>query len=256
MKEQHSGTCIWITGGGSGIGRALALSYSKQGAKVWISGRDLAKLEQVVAEAQGYGAAITPYELDVTDKEACHKAFTEIDSQSVGLDRVILCAGNHIEMPLAEFSHKTCQSLMDVNYYGVTHLLDAILPVFLKRDQGQIGVVASLAGYRGLPVAAAYGASKAALIALTESLRVESVNTGVDIRLINPGFVKSPLTDKNEFEMPFLVEADVAADMIVKGLDTKRFEIRFPRPFSWIMQLLSFLPYGLYMPLVGRLTRS
>ena len=247
---------VWITGGGSGIGRALALAYASEGRRIWISGRNLEKLQEVANAATHMSGEVIPVALDVTDAAQSQQVFKEIEASSGGLDIVILSAGNHVEMPVSAFKHEVCESLMRVNYFGVTHLLDSLLPVFLKRDKGQIAIVASLAGYRGLPLAAAYGASKAALIALAESLKVETINTGVDIRLINPGFVRSPLTDKNQFDMPFLMEPEDAAKEIVSGLKSRHFEIRFPRPFAWMLQLLSMLPYTLYMKLIRRITQQ
>lgn len=247
---------VWITGGGSGIGEAVALAYAARGAQVWISGRDSSKLNAVVAKAKGLMGCIQALELDVTDAKSIEAGLAQLWQEAGQLDRVVLCAGNHIEMPADQFSHDTCQSLIEVNYFGITRVLDKLIPEMLRREQGQIALVASLAGYRGLPLAAAYGGSKAAVIALAESLRSELDKSPLDIRLINPGFVRSPLTDKNQFEMPFLMESEAAGAAIVEGLDSSRFEIRFPRPFTWMLKLLSMLPYSLYFPLIRRITKQ
>lgn len=249
----HRQERVWITGGGTGIGRELALAYAKRGATVWISGRREAVLQQVVADASDCRGSISTLVLDVTDAQACEKVCEQLWVQSGGLDRIILNAGDHREMPASEFNQQTVEYLMDVNFFGVTRIIQHLLP-YLHQQGGQLAVVASLAGYRGLPLAAAYGASKAALINLTEALRVELEGGPVDLRLINPGFVRTPLTDRNAFEMPSLIEPEDAAARIVEGLDGKRFEIRFPTLFAATLRVLSMLPYSLYLSLIKRIT--
>ena len=244
---------VWITGGGTGIGRELALTYARRGAQVWISGRRAEVLAQVVAEAESLQGQVSAVVLDVTDAQACAEAWRQVSDAAGKLNRIILNAGDHREMPAVEFNQQTVEHLMNVNFYGVTRLIEQILPD-LRVQGGQLAVVASLAGYRGLPLAAAYGASKAALINLTEALRVELDDGPVDLRLINPGFVRTPLTDRNQFEMPSLIDADEAAKRIVKGLDGTAFEIRFPTLFAGTLRALSMLPYRLYFALIKRIT--
>jgi len=244
---------VWITGGGSGIGRELALAYAHRGANVWISGRRLEVLQSVEQEAESLSGKVVPLELDVTNSQECQAVWQRLLEESGGLERVILNAGDHKEMPVAEFSQQTIEHLMNVNFYGVTRLVELALP-WLSKEGGQLAVVASLAGYRGLPLAAAYGASKGALINMTEAMRAELQGSRVDIRLINPGFVRTPLTDRNRFEMPGLINADEAARRIVKGLDGSSFEIRFPTAFAATLRLLSMLPYRLYFALIRKLT--
>jgi len=244
---------VWITGGGTGIGRELALAYARRGAQVWISGRRAEVLAQVVAEAEALQGQVSAVALDVTDALACAEAWRQVRDAAGKLNRIILNAGDHREMPAVEFNQETVEHLINVNFYGVTRLIEQILPD-LREQGGQLAVVASLAGYRGLPLAAAYGASKAALINLTEALRVELEGGPVDLRLINPGFVRTPLTDRNQFEMPGLIDADEAAQRIVKGLDGSAFEIRFPTLFAATLRALSMLPYKLYFALIKRIT--
>lgn len=244
---------IWITGAGTGIGRELALAYARRGAKVWISGRRESVLAQVVAEASVFNGEIHALVLDVTDAKACSQTWARLLQESGGLERIILNAGDHREMPANEFSQATIEHLMNVNFFGVTRIMDSALP-WLAKHGGQLAIVASLAGYRGLPLAAAYGASKSALINMTEALRAELSSTSVDIRLINPGFVRTPLTDQNQFEMPSLINADEAAKSIIKGLDGSRFEIRFPTGFAATLRFLSMLPYSLYFALIRKIT--
>jgi short-subunit dehydrogenase len=137
---------------------------------------------------------------------------------------------------------------------GAVNLLAATMPGMIHRGGGQIAVVASVAGYRGLPRAAVYSATKAGLIALAEGLKFDLDRHGVKIQVINPGFVRTPLTDRNDFAMPFLMEVDAAVDRIVEGLASDRFEIAFPRRFAWALKLLGLLPDRLYFPLVARAT--
>lgn len=239
---------VWIVGGSTGIGAALAKAYLEEGYQVLISARNEERLSTL---AESIGCQSLP--LDVTNRDACIAAWADICQESIP-DKIIISSGTHQEMPVAEFNAENCESLMQVNYFGVVYLFEAILPTYLKTG-GQIGVISSLAGYRGLPYASSYGASKAAVINLCESLRVELEDTSVDLRLINPGFVKTPLTDKNQFQMPSLISPDKAASEIVKGLKGRSFEIRFPKLFAATLALLRHLPYKLYFPLVKRVTK-
>ncbi len=142
-----------------------------------------------------------------------------------------------------------------MNLNGTVRCLDPILKACLKQNSGQIAITASVAGYGGLPTAAAYGASKAALINMAEALKIDLLETGVDLRVICPGFVRTPLTDKNDFAMPALMEPSEAAKRIILGLQKKGFEISFPRRFSWFLKALKLLPYSLYLPLMKKVTR-
>jgi short-subunit dehydrogenase len=181
------------------------------------------------------------------------EAYDQIKQLAGIPDLVILNAGTFYPTPASEFSVLSHRDIMEVNYFGVLNGFDLVLPDFVNRQQGQIAIVSSLAGYRGLPLSSAYGASKAALINFCETVQPELKQQGVDIRLINPGFVKTPLTDKNEFSMPFLVTAEQAAQRIIKGLASGRFEITFPRPFAFLMKGLRLLPNGLYLKLTAKM---
>ena len=244
---------VWITGGGAGIGRALALRLCRDGATVAISGRTLASLQEVQTAAQQLPGKVICLPLDVTDEAAVMAAPDAIEAKAGSLDLVVLNAGTHQPMHAADFSPAVVRKLIDVNVMGVTHGLAAVLPRFLDRRAGHIAVVSSVAGYRGLPSSAAYGATKAALINMCESLKPELDEAGVTLSLVNPGFVRTPLTDKNEFEMPFLMEAEAAADRLADGLASGRFEITFPRRFTWMLKLFRCLPYFLYFRLTRRL---
>ncbi|WP_010323285.1 SDR family NAD(P)-dependent oxidoreductase [Marinobacterium stanieri] len=244
----------WITGAGTGIGRSTALLLSSFGCDVVISGRRQKPLDEVAeqARARGYDGRIWPLAMDVTEPGAYQRALDEIQQEWTLPDLVILNAGNHIPMSLDELNLDNCRALMEINYFAVMAGLETILPRMRERGSGQIACTASLAGYRGLPTAAAYGGSKAALINACEALQVELAGSGVRLQVINPGFVKTPLTDRNPFAMPQLIEPDEAAHALIKGLKSSRFEIRFPRLFAAFMSLLAYLPDRLYFRLVKR----
>lgn len=247
---------VWITGAGTGIGRATALRLAEEGSDVVISGRRHEVLQQVAddARAAGYMGRILPLVMDVTQPDANQQALDRIETQWRLPDLVIFNAGNHKPMPLDELSVDTCRSLMDINFLAVMAGLEAVLPRMRARGRGQVACVASLASYRGLPTAAAYGASKAALINACEALAVELQGSGVRLQVVNPGFVRTPLTDQNPFEMPQLISPEEAAYQLVKGLGSRRFEIRFPSAFARTLALLRMLPYGLYFRLIKRST--
>lgn len=243
----------WCTGAGKGIGRATACELANQGWQVASSARTVSDLESLVAEANPSNA-ILPFPLDVTDEDATNRVVDAIEASHGPIALAILNAGTHVQMPVSDFRSDTFRKLFEVNVFGVVNCLSALLPRFIERRSGHIAVVSSVAGYRGLPTAAAYGATKAALINMCEALRPELSKHGVTLTVINPGFVKTPLTDQNNFKMPFLVSSDYAAKRIVDGLNSKKFEITFPRRFTWPMKLLRCLPYSLYFRLTRRLS--
>ena len=234
-----------------GIGEALARRLARDGAEVVASARSADRLAALATEGVG---RIVPWPLDITDHAAVATAVARIEAERGPIDVAVLNAGTHRPVSAADFTAQGLRELMEINVMGTAACLEALMPRMIARGQGRIAVVASVAGYRGLPTSAYYGATKAALINLTESLKFDLDRAGVTIQLIDPGFVKTPLTDRNEFPMPFLISADVAADRIARGLRGKGFEIAFPRAFVWILKLLRLLPYRLYFPLVGRTT--
>ena len=242
----------WITGASSGIGRELALRLARDGAKVAASARRREELEKLAAELPG---RIASYPVDVADAAALALVCAEIEQANGPLDLAVFNAGTHEPVDVASFTPGPFQRLMAINYMGAVNGIAAVLPRFLERRAGHIAVVSSVAGYRGLPQAAAYGPTKAALINLCEALKPDLDRYCVRISVINPGFVRTPLTDLNPFPMPFLMEADAAADRIVKGLARGAFEITFPRRFTWLVKLARILPYALYFPLIRKTTK-
>ncbi len=242
----------WVTGASSGIGRALALRLVAEGWTVVASARSAHGLDALAAEAPG----IVPWPLDVTDRAAVAAAVAGMEAAHGPLDLAVLNAGTHVPMGAADFSADTVRRLLEVNTMGAVNGLEALLPRMRERRWGRVAVVASVAGYRGLPYAAAYSASKAAVIALCESLRPELARDGVVIQVINPGFVDTPLTERNDFPMPDIITAKDAADAIMRGLSGTRFEIAFPRRFAFGMKVLRGLPYGVFFAITKRMLRS
>lgn len=246
---------VWITGAGKGIGRALALKMAADGWTVAASARtapDLESLADEVASSNSTGT-IHAYPLDIVDVAANQDVLTQIEQDLGPLKLAVLNAGTHQPMAASEFSVKTVRHLVETNLMGTVNGLNALLPVFRDRQDGRIAVVSSVAGYRGLPTSAAYGATKAALINMVEAMKPELEREGVSLTLINPGFVETPLTDQNEFPMPFLVTAEEAASTIYRGLQAGKFEIVFPRPFAFLMKLLRHLPNRLLFSVTSRM---
>jgi NAD(P)-dependent dehydrogenase (short-subunit alcohol dehydrogenase family) len=243
------GRVVWITGASSGIGRALALRLARGGDRVAISARRADELHGV---ARGpAGAALHPFPLDVTDLAAASGTVGAIEQRLGPIDVAVLAAGTHHPVAAEDFSAGDLARLQAVNLQGVANCLEPLIRRMSARRSGRIAIVSSLAGYRGLPSAAYYGASKAGLINLAEALKFDLDRAGVALQLINPGFVRTPLTDRNRFRMPFLIEPEDAAERIARGLGSQRFEIAFPRRLAVVLKLMRCLPYPLYFRLAA-----
>lgn len=241
----------WITGASSGIGEALALRLARDGRRVAASARNGTALAQLGERSAG---RISPFQLDVTDADACARRVEDIEAAMGPIELAVLNAGTHRPMSADDFAVETARDLIEINLMGVINSLAPVLARMRARRRGHIAIVASVAGYGGLPTAAVYGATKAALINMAEALRLDCDRLGIKLQLVNPGFVKTPLTDRNEFPMPFLMPVDAAVDAFVAGLASERFEIVFPRRFALLLKLLNALPYGAYFALVRRMT--
>lgn len=250
MPSEYDQRLAWITGGGTGIGKALALALKDEGWQVVISGRTEHKLQEV----KEHGNAISYRVLDVTDQVLHQQVYDDICEELGVPELVVLNAGDYTPMPLEEFDIDLINKLNQVNYLGVMNGLACILPAMQSQRSGQILLMSSVAGYRGLPDAAPYGATKAALINFAEALHTPLKHQGVLLRVVNPGFVKTPLTAQNDFKMPAEITAEDAADRIVSALDSNSFEITFPKRFTFILKLLRCLPYRLYFVLINKLT--
>jgi len=240
---------VWIVGASSGIGRELALLYAASGNTVYASARSEDKLRLLATEADSLSGSIIAAPLDVSDNESI-TTFVETRRVNGELpDLAILNAGFYDPVGLEELTLENFERTFDINYMGVVRCLMALMPSFRQRREGHLAIVASVAGYSGLPRAAAYGSTKAALINLCESLHHEATRDGLKISIVNPGFVRTPMTDQNRFSMPFLLEPQDAANRIKRGLDAGRFEVHFPKRFTLILKLLRLLPYPIYFAL-------
>ncbi len=246
----------WVTGAGKGLGRSVVKSMLARGWTVAVSARSESDLLTLAAEAGAKAASVIPFPLDVTDERAVMKTAAAIEERIGPLDLVILNAGTHQPVNARELTVAPFRKLFETNVMGVVHGLAAMLPRMIARRGGHIVVVSSVAGYRGLPTASAYGATKAALTNMCEALKPQLDREGVRITVVTPGFIRTPLTDQNPFKMPFLMEPDAAAERLVRGLDSGRFEITFPRRFTWLLKVLRCLPYALYFPLVRNLEKG
>ncbi|HUZ72880.1 MAG TPA: SDR family NAD(P)-dependent oxidoreductase [Stellaceae bacterium] len=245
---------VWITGASSGIGRALALVLARRGDAVAASARRADELAALVAEAAALPGRIVAFPVDVADEAAMAQTCAAIEAAIGPLDLAVFNAGTHEPVSVESFTPAPFRRLMAINYMGAVNGIAAVLPRFLARRGGHIAVVSSVAGYRGLPQAAAYGPTKAALINLCEALKLDLDRHNVRISVVNPGFVKTPLTDRNPFPMPFLMPVEDAARRLLAGLERGAFEITFPRRFTWLVKLARILPYALYFRLIRRTT--
>jgi NAD(P)-dependent dehydrogenase (short-subunit alcohol dehydrogenase family) len=255
------GLRIWLTGASTGIGAALVDPLIRRGARVAITARRSDLLDAIVtAHARGAPSPILAVPADVTDRDAVTAAARRIEAAWGGIDLAIFNAGGSVAadpqsaIRNPQFRADDYTATMTLNYFSVVYGIDAVLPGMLARGSGHIAAVASLAGYRPIPVTGAYGTSKAAVIYLLDSLRFDLEPRGVRVTVINPGFVRTPLTARNAFKMPFLVEAGDAAERIVRGLERGKMEIHFPAPLSWTMKLMRILPYPWYVQVIRRLS--
>jgi NADP-dependent 3-hydroxy acid dehydrogenase YdfG len=240
---------VWIIGASSGIGAALARALLTQGARVALSARSAAGLEQIAATP---GASTLVLPLDVTDVASVTPALQQVVAAWGGIDLVLWCAGSHSPVRAWELDAADARRLVDVNLNGVINGLPPVVRQLLLQKSGGIAIVSSVAGYGGLPTALVYGATKAALSNLAETLYLDLAPRGIAVYLINPGFVKTPLTDKNTFKMPALISAEEAAQEIISGFARGSFEIHFPRRFTLWLKLLRLLPYRWYFALVHK----
>lgn len=241
---------VWVIGASTGIGAATARALLAAGARVALSARSADKLRDV---AHGHANAVA-MPLDFTQTEAVKDAWERLRAQWQGVDLVLVVAGTHQEIRAWELTEANSRALLETNLHGPINTTAAIVPGLLAQGYGALGLVASVAAYRGLPKALIYGASKAALVNFTETLYLDLHPKGLGVYLVMPGFVRTPLTDRNAFPMPNLISAEAAAEEIMAGLRRGDFEIHFPRAFTRKLRLLRHLPYRLYFPIVRKAT--
>lgn len=237
---------IILTGASSGIGRAMAIEYGKHGARLLLIARRADLLTEVAQAATAAGGSAITLAADVTDPELPARALAEAERAFGGIDAIIMNAGIGYPAFADQFNAAQTEEVMAVNYVSVVRMLAAALPGMLRQDRGQLVAVSSLAAYRGMPGSAAYNASKAAVTVLMESLRTELRGSGVTITTIAPGFVRTPMTDRNEFQMPFLMEPEEAARRVVRAIERGKTFYSFPLPTTIAVRLSQILPNAIY----------
>ena len=243
---------IWITGGSSGIGKSLAYKFANEGWQVAIS----ARRENLLKEISESNEKIKSFPLDVTDKVKCKEVFEQIKNYYGDLDICFFSTGTWSPKEEKEIDVEQIENVFKVNFFGTINSIKAVEEHFKNKKNGIITIVSSIAGYRGLPNTTGYGPSKSALISLAESLYLDFERYNVRFCLVCPGFIKTPMTDKNDFKMPFLKTSEFAADKIYDGLINKnQFEIHFPKELTLTLTFFKLLPSKIYFYLVKKLTK-
>ena len=239
---------IWITGASSGIGKALAEKFASEGWKVAASARRKEILDEMSSHKN-----IFSYPLDVTNQDQIKISFEKIIEDFNGLDLCVFSSGTYDPKLEQEINVKQNKFVMETNFFGVLYCINAVENYFKNKKDGHISIVSSVAAYRGLPNSSGYGPSKAALTNLTESLYFDFKKHNVRISLVSPGFIKTPLTDKNEFPMPFIKSPKFAAEKMFYGLTkSKAFEIHFPKALTILLKIFRVLPYKIYLFLIDK----
>lgn len=231
---QFKGKTFWLVGASHGLGREIARQLDREGARLILSARSAEALEELAAELNA--ARAVP--VDVTDMQSVRQAAQQAGS----VDGIIYNAGTYEPMRTQNWDNAAVLAMSDVNFTGALRVLGQVVPGFVAAGRGDITLVGSLAGYRGLPASIGYGASKAALISLAETMRHDLKGSGITVRVVNPGFIRTRLTDKNSFKMPQLMDPKSAAGHVVAAMKSHRFRTDFPRPFSFMIKALDHLP--------------
>lgn len=244
-QKDYAGRRVWITGASTGIGEAVAREMVRRGARVALSARNAERLEALAGDLGGREHALA-VPLDVTDRQANHHAVAAIREAWGGLDVALLNAGTCEYVDVAAFDAAIFERTFQINVVGMAYGIEAALPELRRATKPSLVGMSSTVAYAGLPRAEAYGASKAAIRHLFASLRIDLHREGIHVGVICPGFVRTPLTDKNDFPMPMRVEPEFAARAIAIGILRRKNEIHFPKGFSIPFKLLSLLPDSLW----------
>ncbi len=249
----------WIIGASSGIGYETAKKYYQQGWNVIISARRVEKLQSLKQEIipnENSSNQIEIFAFDVCDHQNFLNSSNQIFEKFSKIDLVIFAPAIYKPMTLKDFDLKLAQEILNINLNSALNFIDIIVKKMIFLQAGQIAVIASVAGYRGLPKSLAYGASKSGLINLFEGIYPELLANKIDLSIINPGFVKTDLTAKNNFKMPFLISSKQASDYIYQGLERKDFEIHFPKRFTFLMKILKILPNIFYLKFINYIYKN
>lgn len=238
MRE-FQGKRYWLVGASEGLGRALAIKLSQMGAEVIVSARSQERLDELLGKLPKPGRALT---VDVSDAADVQRAADEVGD----IDGMVYLAGVYWPLKAQDWDADSVEKMCDINFTGGARVVGAVLPQMVARDSGHIVLTGSLSGFRGLPGATGYGASKAGLMYLAEGMYADLKDTGIDVQLINPGFIKTRLTEMNEFKMPFIMEAEQAASEMIEHMATDHFKKSFPGLFSLMFRFSQFWPDWLY----------
>lgn len=239
-----AGRRYWIVGASEGLGRALALALSREGVRLILSARSAERLAGLAADAGG--AQVLP--LDVTDSAAIARAAAAVGT----IDGVIYAVGRYEPMTAVAWDPEEAAAIAEANFVAALRLLGQVVPAMVRRGSGHVVLIGSLAAHRGLPGAIGYGASKAALLSLAETMRADLRHSGVKVQIANPGFIRTRLTAKNAFAMPQMMEPEDAAARVVALMRSARFRADFPAPFAWLFVLGRLLPLALFHRLLAR----
>ena len=240
---------VWITGASSGIGKALAIKFVNEGWQVAAS----ARRENLLKDLNNQNPNIHPFPLDVKNEDETKNIFQNIIKKFETVDISVFCTGVHDSQSEKKLNIESIRRTMEVNFFGTLNCIIAVNNFFKKKGEGHISMIASLAGYRGLPSKSGYCASKSALTSLAESLYFDFKRHNVRVSLVSPGFIQTPMTDKNKFPMPMIKSPEFAAEKMFIGLTKKNaFEIHFPLAFTMIMKLLKIMPNWLYFLLIKK----
>jgi short-subunit dehydrogenase len=239
---------VLITGASSGIGRALALELARRGAKLGLAARRVELLAELAAEisAENKDAAVLLLPADVQDAEAMRQAARQLSTAFGRVDMLIANAGRGVTNPAVEFDAARLSSVINVNVIGAANSVAAVLPEMISRASGHLVVISSLAAYRGLPKSAAYCASKAAVSAMFESFRLDLEPRGIDVTIIHPGFIKTPLTAGRTAHLPWLMEVDVAVSKILRAIEKRKKSYAFPWQLATIVRAGMIMPNFMY----------
>jgi NADP-dependent 3-hydroxy acid dehydrogenase YdfG len=244
-----AGQRYWLVGASEGLGRALAEQLSAAGADLVLSARSADRLQELADSLPGRADVVA---LDIADSASVRAAGETVSD----IDGLVFLAGLYWPMRAQDWDPDRVEAMFDVNLTGAARVLGQVVPGFTARDRGHIVLTGSLSGFRGLPGAIGYGASKAGLMHLAECLQADLHRTGVRVQLINPGFIRTRLTDKNAFQMPFIMDPDEAARHMMAAMRASRFQSNFPRVFSWLFRGAQFLPAWAYFRLFGAAAAS
>jgi len=239
MAQVWRGKRYWLVGASEGLGRALAVAMAKAGAEVIVSARSRERLNDLVAEIGANARAVT---VDVSDRASVDAAAAEVGP----VDGMVYLAGVYWPMKSQDWDSDRAEAMVETNFLGGVRAVGAVLPAMLERGVGHIVLTGSLSGFRGLPGAIGYGASKAGLMYLAESLYADLRRSPVKVQIANPGFIKTRLTAKNDFAMPFIMTPEAAAQTMLRFMERDAFKISFPRAFSWVFRGSQWLPDWAY----------